>query len=61
MNEVDAIVARFPGPVSLVPSSIKWWIMMGLSGVMTAACVFGIAGMLPDFYAGKPAVGLGLE
>jgi len=39
-DEVDDIVARFPGPVTLFPSRLKWWIMLVLGVVMTAASVW---------------------
>jgi hypothetical protein len=39
-NEVDDIVATFPGPVTLFPSRLKWWIILMLGVIMTATSVW---------------------
>src|SRR5579872_560576 len=36
----DDIVAQFPGPVTLLPSLVKWWIVVILGVVMTSASLW---------------------
>jgi hypothetical protein len=39
-SEIEEIVTRFPGPVTLLPSRKKWWAFIIASSGMTAACIF---------------------
>ena len=46
------LIARFPGPVTLVPSRVKWWLMLLGSGLMVTASIWviyvGLASSKPD-------------
>jgi hypothetical protein len=39
-NEIEDIVTKFPGPITLLASRLKWWIMIVSSGGMTALGIF---------------------
>jgi hypothetical protein len=39
----DKIIEKFPGPIILYPSRLKWWIFAILAGGMTAACAWLLA------------------
>jgi hypothetical protein len=57
-NEVEDIVARFPGPVTLVPSRQKWRFMIVLGVGMTIASIFASWIALSRFLAGEAGAGL---
>jgi hypothetical protein len=45
-TEIEDIIAKFPGPITLLASRLKWWLMIVLSSAMTAAGIF----LLSFFY-----------
>ncbi len=39
-SEIEEIVTKFPGPIILTASRLKWWVMIVLSGGMTALGIY---------------------
>lgn len=39
-SEINDIVAKFPGPVTLSASRVKWWLVIFASGLGTATSIF---------------------
>ena len=50
-NEADAILARFPGPVTLYPSRRKWLLLLLFSAVLAAEGVHMVATAEPHGWA----------
>jgi hypothetical protein len=60
INEVEDIVKRFPGPITLVPSRVKWWIVTILGAGMTSGSIFAGLYALSQFRVGVEGAGIGL-
>jgi hypothetical protein len=41
-NNVEDIVTQFPGPITLVPSRMKWWTLAGASASVASVSTFAI-------------------
>jgi hypothetical protein len=61
-NEIEGIVTRFPGPITLLASRLKWWVMIVSSGGMTALGIFlaGSVYLHPSRVIGDVRVGVGM-
>jgi hypothetical protein len=56
-HEAGDIVTRFPGPITLVPTTVNFWILILLGGVMTAGSIFVSLFSLAD---PSPAASIGV-
>jgi hypothetical protein len=59
-DEVEDIVAQFPGPITLVPSPVKWWIVTILGTAMTMAGILTVFVAVSQFREGKEGAGIGI-
>ncbi|PAY10852.1 hypothetical protein CK489_01440 [Bradyrhizobium sp. UFLA03-84] len=60
LTKIGKLLAEYPGPVTLTPSRLKWWVVMMLSAVMTAASIFVCVIAFLSLQAGNKGAGVGI-
>jgi hypothetical protein len=58
--EIDKLVARFPGPITLSSSRLKWWLLVVPGAGMTAAAFLAGIVCLLGVRAGQDGAGIGV-
>jgi hypothetical protein len=59
-SKIGKLLAAYPGPITLTPSRLKWWVGMVLSAVMTAASIFTCVIAFLSLQAGNKTAGIGI-
>jgi hypothetical protein len=59
-SKIGKLLAAYPGPIMLTPSRQKWWVLIVLSTVMTAASIFICVIAFLSLQVGNKTAGIGI-